>query len=240
MFPIEYLDLQITLRCNARCANCIKFCNLERVTGLDYSDSDLSLDQVNVVIDDIRAADAQIANLVVTGGEPLLHSDAAEIVAHLQAELVPHYVKRIRLNTNLTLPVPPALQPHVVNYSRPADNPALHDAVFVDPAEPPTFFGCSHYRRWRVVCNYQGYSLCCAGDAYLRLFCLPHLIVDRLPSSYEGFPLADMDQVCCVCPFGGQPLKQAAVGSPVSPTYALQGRINRSGRTIAKRLRSQP
>lgn len=241
MIAIDYLDLQITLRCNAACLNCIKLCNLGRITGLDYRDSDLTLDQVRAVIQDVRRVDARINHLVVTGGEPLLHPDAVRIVELLERELVPAHVGRVLVNSNLTLPVPAPLQPHLVNYSRPADAEQIHDAVFVDPAErgeAPRFAACTHYRKWRIVCNYLGYSLCCAADGYIRLFGFAHLIVDRLPEDFSGFPLAAMDDVCRRCAFGGTPLKQSAVGAPVSPIYAQQGELNRAGRTIQTRLRS--
>ena len=35
------IDIQITLRCNGGCKNCIKFCCMEEITGLNYDDTDL-------------------------------------------------------------------------------------------------------------------------------------------------------------------------------------------------------
>lgn len=240
----EYLDLQITLRCNAACSNCIKFCNLQRVTGLDYSQSDLTRGQIAAFINDVRTAGVTIDNLVVTGGEPLLHSEVVDFVHTLRDALLDSgHVRRVLLNTNLRQAVPKPLLPYAVNYSRPEESERIHDAVFVHPDDhggPVRFADCRHYRKYRVVCNYQGYSLCCAGDGYIRLFALEHLIVDHLPADYQGFPLASMDDVCRNCPFGGSPPKQADVGCPVSPIYAEQGKQNRAGRSIAKRLWSIP
>jgi len=235
----DYLDLQVTLRCNAACRNCIKFCNLEPITGLDYSDSDLTLGQVCDFISDVQASPASINHLVVTGGEPLLHPDVEQIVRLLDTELVGTKVQRLLVNTNLTLPVSAEIRPHIVNYSKPSEAPHVHDAVFLHPADfgySPTFATCRHYRKWRIVCNYLGYSLCCAADGYFRLFGWAHLLIDRFPESYEVFPLDRMDHVCQHCPFGGTPAKQRDVGCPVSPIYAAQGRANRAGRAITRRL----
>lgn len=230
MFRIEYLDLQITLRCNCRCPNCIKLCSMPD-TGLDYSHTDLTLDQVVEFIRQVDAADAVIDNLIVTGGEPTLHPDLDAIVALLDVSLLGRRANRISVNSNLTLPVPSRLVPRLINFSRPGDNPAIHDAVFVHPDDlgrpRPTFAACQHYRKWRVVWNTYGCSVCCAADGYLRLFRLDHLVLPALPAGYDGFPLARMDDVCQHCPFGtGAPAKQAAVGRPVSAIYAEMFRRN--------------
>ena len=227
MFAIDYLDLQITLRCNCRCRNCIKLCNMPE-TGLDYSQTDLTLDQVADFARQAIAAEAQIANLIVTGGEPLLHPQVVEIVQLLDRELVATgHVGTLQVNSNLTLPAPPAIAGRLINFSRPRDNPQIHDCVFVHPDDlgrgRPTFSRCHHYRKWRIVANTYGYSLCCAADGYLRLFRLDHLILPRFPCDYYDFCLDRMDDVCQHCPFGtGAPAKERDAGRPVSAIYAAQ------------------
>lgn len=225
MFAIEYLDLQITLRCNCACRNCIKLCNMPE-TGLDYSQTDLSLNQVRDFARQAVAADARIANLIVTGGEPLLHPRVVEIVELLDRELLATgHAGLVLVNSNLTLSAPAAIAARLINFSRPRDNPQIHDCVFVHPDElgrpRPTFAGCRHYRKWRIVCNAYGYSLCCAADGYIRLFQLNHLLIDFFPRDYYDFPLPRMDDVCQHCAFGtGAPAKQRDVGRPVSAIYA--------------------
>jgi len=229
----EYLDLQITLRCNAACKNCIKFCGMQELTGLDYSHSDLTLDQVAQFAAEAAASGVKIDNLVVTGGEPVLHAEIEQIVCLLDRELVTNGVaNRLLVNTNRVLELPAVVRPYAINFSLPRDNPEIHHAVFVHPDDlggpRPTFAGCNHYRKWRVVRNYQGYSLCCAGDAYIRLFGLRHLVIDRFPESYDDFPLARMDDVCQHCPFGSTPPLERDVGRPVSEIYARQFARNRA------------
>ena len=239
-WTFEYLDLQITLRCNAACRNCIKFCNLADVTGLTYWDSDLSIDQMEQFCRDAVDSRTTIQNLVVTGGEPTVHPRLEEIVGMLRVELLgPGIVERLWVNSNRLVEPPASVIPFVVNYSTPAENPQVHNAVFVHPDElgpRPTFGSCDHYRKWRVVCNYQGYSLCCAADGYLRLFALEQLIIDRFPRGYEDFPLDLMTDVCQHCPFGSLPPLQRDVGRPVSAIYAAEADKNRAGRQIRKRL----
>lgn len=229
MFRIEYLDLQITLRCNARCPNCIKLCNIAD-TGLDYSGADMTWEQVERFADQAAAADCWIEHLVVTGGEPLLHPQVEQIVDLLDRRLVQTgRVLWLEVNSNLIVPAPPAIAKRVVNFSQPRDNPQIHDCVFVHPDDlgrpRPTFANCRHYRKWRIVANAYGYSLCCAADGYIRLFQLNHLVIDFFPRDYYDFPLPRMDDVCQHCPFGtGSPAKQRDVGRPVSAIYADQFR----------------
>lgn len=71
MYIYDFLDLQIILRCNAKCLNCIEFCNMKHLTGLDYSDSDMTLDQIDKFISNIKEFNKPvIENLYITGGEP--------------------------------------------------------------------------------------------------------------------------------------------------------------------------
>jgi hypothetical protein len=99
---IEYLDLQITLRCNAHCANCIKLCGMDSLTGLDYSDTDLTSQQLDAIIADAGAADARIDHLVVTGGEPLLQGAALG-----DPQMQQSYLSMLMFGIQITLQVYP-------------------------------------------------------------------------------------------------------------------------------------
>ena len=54
-YIFRYIDLQITLRCNTKCLNCIEFCNMDNLTGLNYNDTDMSLEQIRYFIDNIKS-----------------------------------------------------------------------------------------------------------------------------------------------------------------------------------------
>ena len=40
------IDFLITLRCNSFCLSCIEFCNMKELTGLNYADSDVPMENV--------------------------------------------------------------------------------------------------------------------------------------------------------------------------------------------------
>lgn len=232
----ESLDVQVTLRCNVYCKNCIKFSNMEAVTGLDYSDTDVSLLWVARLRDELAALSAHgkvIDTLCLTGGEPTLHPDILDIV-NLLKPLVPWVVGQITINSNLIMPehLREKLAPYLINYSIVKDKPQIHSTVLLHPSEiqadAPTFAGCTHYRKWRPVVNVYGYSMCCAADGYIRLFGLDELIIPKLPVRPEGFPLSKMDLVCNHCPFGCRTeVFERDEGRPVSAVYQQRAEQNR-------------
>jgi organic radical activating enzyme len=232
------VDLCITLRCNASCRNCIKFCGRGDITGLDYSDSDMTMGQVEEFCRQVETLGQSLASICVTGGEPMLHPLVNDIFDRLEELRDDGFVKTLMLNTNMVMPVPKKLARYAVNYSNPKDNSRLHHAVFVHPddfgGERMTYAKCRHYRKRTIVLNYQGYNICCAADGYIRLFCMGGLISNQFPLvAPEG-----MDRVCAQCPFGNEKMVpfERDVGCPVSAVYAEEAEKNRMGRQITKRF----
>ena len=245
------LDLLITLRCNARCANCIELCNSRDRTGLDYSDSDMTLGQIHNLVRQVRELGVAplFTTVSVTGGEPLLHPQVEQIVSVLRdGILAPGFAQEMRINTNGLLAPPAVLREFCVTYSTVSTKPSEHNVCLLHPADfggkTHTFDSCPHYRKNRVVLSYQGFSMCCAGDAYIRLFCRDDLILDHLPASVDGFPLREMgESICRHCPFSNDTQNTSSLlpferdqGSPVSAIYAEQAALNKAGLRIVKRF----
>lgn len=247
MTIFKFLDLQVTLRCNAKCLNCIKMCNMKNITGLDYSDSDMTLDQIDRFVKQVKyvhetKCDVVIENLYVTGGEPLLHKNIETIIFKLEELQEQKLISNIYINSNKLINAPDNIKKYIVNFSLPSENKNIHSVVLLHPSEfsnfTQTYNNCNHYRKDRVVLNYLGYSICCAVDAYIRLFNLEDLIINYLPTSLSGFPLKDMDKICKHCPFGHDkdiPLEKNE-GCPISRVYSKEAKKNIDGRKILKRF----
>lgn len=235
------LDLNITLRCNGHCLNCIKFCNRGDITGLDYSKSDMTMGQIDNFVEQVKSFPKNVVeNINITGGEPLLHPNIREIVLKIEKLMKDEYIKKYTVNTNtLVRPLPQDLSDYIINYSHPRNSSRTHNVVFLHPDDfgtRKTYRDCTHYRKNTVVLNYLGCSICCAGDSYIRLFCMDDLILDYVPDSVEGFP--PMDKICQHCPFGSYeslPFERD-IGCPVSEIYMIEAEKNRQGREIAKRF----
>lgn len=103
------IELDITLRCNWACVNCNRLCNVSE-TGLDYSDTDMSIEQIQKFITQVQQMEKPFVNkLHITGGEPLLHGDIEAICHMLKEELCDKgWVKNkeIIIKSNGSVPVP--------------------------------------------------------------------------------------------------------------------------------------
>ena len=241
------LDILITLRCNAQCKNCIEMCNSYERTGLDYKNMDMILEQIMLFCKETRVVWEKQkpiplwGNVVIAGGEPLLHPDVVEISKMLKAELrggVP-LAERLILNTNMTLPIPSDLACPVENYSLVEQKPKVHNTVLLHPDDMgcrrPTYAGCQHYRKSTRVLSKYGFTTCCAGDGYIRLFCLESLVHDHVPASLDEWRLDDMDAACQHCPFGCEKqFFEKDIGTPVSKIYGGQAELNKKGRKISR------
>lgn len=238
------LDILVTLRCNGGCRNCNKLCGMENITGLNYSNTDMTLPMLHHIIEDVKALRGPqpvIDRLYLTGGEPLLHPRIEEMAA-LVAQELGSYITSWHINTNASLPVPPSLKDHIITFSSLADKPSIHKAILLHPSqmtppELPAFNTCGHRAKQGVVVSVFGYSLCCVADGYIKLFGLNNLILPHLPQHYADFPLHEMDAVCQHCVFGcrHQPF-ESDVGCPVSNIYAEQAKLNRAGRQPERKL----
>jgi len=232
------------------CLNCIEFCNMEAVTGVRNNETDLTMDQVDHFIRDVKALKTTpgelpaVHTIFLTGGEPTLHPHCGEIFHLIKRELVDQgFVGSVKLSSNLAArkKIPPELQPHVVNFV-PVDQKAEeHDVTLLHPLDmrkkPMSFQKCSHFRKNTVAVSCHGYFLCCAGDGYARLFGMDYLFLDHLPKDRTGFPIDRLDDVCKHCPFPfNSSFPERKHGRPVSKIYSEQAELNRRGRTIPKKL----
>jgi organic radical activating enzyme len=233
----ESIEVVITLRCNARCANCIRLCNAADM-GLDYTHLDMTAGDISLVIGEVEKLAAStterpvVHTLCVTGGEPTLHPKLEVFWEWLRRTLhEPGLVGEMMLNTNGTRPVPAAIAPHAVTWWLPgAEKAANHTAMFVDPAERGevvTRATCEHYRKNRIVVTSQGWTRCCASEGYTRLAGATDLILPTLPMP-DGWP--DMDHICAHCAFGArEQLFEHAVGRPVSKVYQAWAAARKAG-----------
>ena len=237
--PYEMLELLVTLRCNVTCKNCLRLCNSEDVTGMDYSALDMTWRQIMHFVAQVEAVSARrlaqgrdrivTPMVVITGGEPTLHPQIGQIAHALDARLVKlGLAGGMCINSNLLRPPPPEIAAWVVNFTPVAEKAEAHSAVLLAPPAPPQFSSCQHYRKWRVECSAHGFSLCCSAGGYIRLFGLGHLYSATLPDRPEEFAfLPQMNDVCQHCAFGGMPVAESLVGRPVDLVYAAAAELNR-------------
>ena len=126
--PLEgYIDL--TYRCNSRCRHCSVWITPDSPKEAD----ELSLDEIRRIVDEARALGCQKWKL--SGGEPMLRDDFAEIFDHVTRKAVTY-----TLNTNGTLITPTIAQ---LMRRRGTKNVALYGAtaeVYDDVSRSPGSF----------------------------------------------------------------------------------------------------
>ena len=237
------LDLCITFRCNAACPNCLKFCGLDKFTGLIGSETDMTLGQVRHAIAQwVAEPEWPVWDIVtVTGGEALVHPELEAIMELVLPLAGAGVVGTVQINSNLRNPPPDWLKPYVVNYTTPSRARHTHKAALWHPIEwnaKPTYATCQHYRKHTVSLSYLGYALCCAGESYARLVGREDAFLHTLPVDASSWPSETLDAVCGHCPFGDeahQPFEYE-VGRPVSDVYRQFATFNRSWGTVTTRF----
>lgn len=212
---------------------------------MGYLDPDMTQDEFDLVVDDIvklhrSTGKPAFRTVSLTGGEPFLHPSIEKWAHTVQERLLgPGIISCFHINTNATCPIPPALLPCSKTFVTVGEQKArCHVAMFDDPAERGeslTRDKCHHYRKHRLVANRYGYTRCCAGEGYVRLFAAEHLILPFLPASMQDWP--NMDEICQHCAFASPTHRyERDVGRPVSAVYEQQAALNRAGRVIRARL----
>jgi len=213
---------------------------MEYITGLNYSDSDMTMGQIENFIDQMRSLKGHfvLRSLNLSGGEPLLHPNIVEIVEKLEVLRKEGLVRSLTVNSNTVLTAPDCLKTYMISYVKLKNRAQKHQVVLLHPDDfeggKKTYGQCEHYRKSTWVLTYQGYSLCCAADGYIRLFGMDDLLFDHLPIEISS----EMDEICEHCPFGNsEMLPYESEGDYViSEIYQREAEKNRLGRKITKRF----
>jgi len=217
---------------------------MENETGLNYDDSDMTMGQIENFVKQVeelyKKENRRVFEFIqISGGEPLLHPNIVEITKLIKARLIDSKMAgRLIINSNRIKEAPKEIEEYVTNYLTVKEKENVHLAVLLHPEDigvsGATFHSCNYVNKNRLVLTYQGYSLCCSADGYIRLFGEEDLILDYLPNSPKDFPIDKMNKVCKHCAFGCIPYSsfEKEVGRPISKIYLDQAKLNKTGRKI--------
>lgn len=90
-------EIDITRRCNVKCAGCNHLCNI-----IDDPSSDMTREDVESFVRQVSAMDAAPGRIVVVGGEPTLHPRCIEYCEYIKDNLTG--ARKYVLCTNLSRP----------------------------------------------------------------------------------------------------------------------------------------
>lgn len=213
------IELEITLKCNAPCMNCNKFCNMEDL-GIVYGDEwDLSLEDIDKFIQQVRDM-GNVKNIRVMGGEPTIHPQYEEICRRIKTGLMDtKAIKEAYIVTNGLVKRDSCLRTFIqlpMKYRK-----ACHTCALVAPGDvgiPLREDACPTPKVWGVSYNKLGWFPCGPGGAIARLFKLDHIKKDSIRSFTDwGDSLMD---VCSRCQnFGKDRLFERDHGRHISASY---------------------
>lgn len=96
-----HLEMEITLRCNAKCPACSRHCHY----GLYGEESDVTMEQVDRFCEEVKGH-GDIDLVSIMGGEPTLHPQLAAIIFRVQQLKDEGSIKRCQVVSNGKLPIP--------------------------------------------------------------------------------------------------------------------------------------
>ena len=217
-------ELNVTLRCNLRCANCNRLCHLRPAWA---EDSDVPLEQVRRFVDHLRTGPVQAKRVKIAGGEPMMHHDLTGVLAILLAGVEEGLIQKIKVDSNGTLARPAIAHP-ALRFSGRRPNHKAHLPTLWSPTDLglPTSFPCSMPRRCGVSLDNRGYLPCSAAISIVRTMRLPGLYRDR-PDEAGCW---DFARLCPHCVFAApeawrkahcKPLNRITAGEKLpTPTWA--------------------
>lgn len=188
------IELEITLRCNSKCPQCSRHCNI-----ISYGDSDMTIKQINRLISQVLSSNIEIGHITVMGGEPTIHPHFEEITLLLNESLVrTQKVKTLEVATNGILEIPESILKLPIQIRVSPLSTKRHRCQFIAPKDTgqETRF-CDVPYVCGIALNCYGYFPCGAGGTIARLFNMKRLIMYELPSSLTDF--GDLKGLCSLC-----------------------------------------
>jgi len=186
-------ELNITLRCNAKCTNCNRLCNLypERT-------EDISIERIKNFVDSARAIPGGVGHVKILGGEPLLHPQFKEIFEILYDATKDGTIKLLKLDSNHIIPIPEYAFVPGVRLMNKKFRKKYH-AWICNPKDLGITTGampsCSMLYRCGKSLDNKGYLPCSQAIGIVRTFGLEHLYKQELPMAPWG-----LDEICPYCP----------------------------------------
>ena len=192
------IEIEITLRCNASCMNCNRFCNMIDL-GIDYSDSDMGMEDIKKFIEAVKNH-GDIFRVTIIGGEPTLNKNFNEICAQMKKELFDTgIIKDLVVSSNGINTFKTDIQN--VRISVTSEKHQKHICHLMAPCdtnqERIENYSCAVINQCGIAYNKYGIYPCGPGGALVRLFKLKNLTKSSLPKGIRDF--GDLEEMCKRC-----------------------------------------
>uniref|UniRef100_A0A6M3JZE6 Putative iron-sulfur binding domain containing protein n=1 Tax=viral metagenome TaxID=1070528 RepID=A0A6M3JZE6_9ZZZZ len=187
-------EINCTLKCNQRCANCNRCPEL-----FEKEDTDITPQQIDKFIEDIK--NFKVNKIKLLGGEPLMSKHFRYVYDTLKKALDNKQFNMLKLDYNHTISLPKDLDTKGVRLMGKSLNNKRHLPVYWDPGDLGYQIlprpNCEMIRKCGQSYDYKGYLPCSAAIAIVRIFHLEHLYMDKPQRKPWG-----LDKLCKHCIFG--------------------------------------
>ena len=187
-------ELNITLRCNCACHNCNRLCHMKP----DWAkDSDMTVFDVQYFVLQLRMQGVIANRIKIVGGEPLVHPEFKEIMASLCVGADAGLIKKIKIDSNGTLPRPDIPKHPAVHWSGRKPSRKAHLPTLWSPTDLglQLHYPCSMPRVCGVSLDNRGYLPCSSAISIVRTFGYEDQYSDSIHGPW------DMDKICKHCVF---------------------------------------
>ena len=210
------IEMEITLRCNARCPQCSRHCNL-----FDYNETEMTMEQVDKFIRQVQNGGNKIGLISIMGGEPTIHPRFGEIVDLLYRELyLNHFVRFIRIATNGIKPIAPEIKKLPIKIITSPPKNKKHRCQFIAPADckQEVKRKCNIPADCGIALNCFGYFPCGAGASIARVFKLD-IGIKNLSDVTPDKLFAQMKVLCKFCGHSNCKSKHKTSKAEISKTW---------------------
>lgn len=192
------LEMNLTTRCQLQCVNCNRLCHVYPDRG---EEEDMSIEQIQRFIGQLRESPVKVKRLKLLGGEPLLVPHFAEVYGLLAAAVDEGFIRNIKIESNHVLPKPDvADHPHIRWAGKPQHR-KRHLPVLWSPRDMghETKGPCSMPRICGPSLDAYGYSLCSVCVMMFRLFDREDLYRDEFPGNWHEDFAEAIEVMCPQC-----------------------------------------
>lgn len=194
-----HIQMEITLRCNAKCPACSRHCHY----GLYDEESDVTMEQVDRFCEEVKGH-GDIDLVSIMGGEPTVHPRLDAIMFRVQQLRDEGSIGRCQVVTNGKLPIPIVFEHRQLDVGGcviPEDDPLRHQnlrCMFVSPLDTgQELKDCPVAKDCGVSWGAYGWYPCGAGGAIARLFDSTGFRRGNIPACH---PLVcEISEVCAHC-----------------------------------------
>jgi hypothetical protein len=185
-----------------QCTNCNRLCHLFPGRG---KEEDMTVDQIQRFIGQVRQSPVKVKRIKLLGGEPLLAPDFVPAYHILREAILEGLVQKVKIETNGILPRPDVPDHPAIQWAGKPPHKKRHLPTLWSPTDfgLPITAPCSMPRICGISLDAYGYSLCSMCPMMYRIFQREYFYREEFPYNWREVFASTIQEVCIHCVFAG-------------------------------------